>query len=256
MSKTLPVVVFPLHDKDGLLFSHLQKITPDLKKIYEKVFISITPSTLELQKGSVKKLSTDLFFELVYNPPGTLVGEHFFNVFKAAAKKANPEQSLHLCTIDRLAYILETEHKNQFLKDISRLDEQNSPVLFQRSLEAWQTHPKNYYAAESMATRVGEIMLGKSLDFFWCHLVVKAKMLKGILVKIQNTHDFRLLAEIILALKDQLITKDASWLSWEDPYIFKKDPKKFKKERENDPAENEKRLAYTISTIELLLKQK
>lgn len=250
-----PIIVFPLHDKDGNMFSHLQKIIPDLKNIFEKIVISITPLTLETQKGSVESLSKDPFFELVYNSPGTQVGDHFLAGFRTAFEKSNPNQLLHLCTVDRLAYALETEHKNEFLEDISWVEKQNGPVLFQRSIKAWSTHPKNYYALESASTRVGEILFGKTLDFTWCHLAVKASELKLILPKFKM-HDLTIFAETVLLLKDRLLTKEVDWLAWEDPFIFNKDPKKYKKERENDPAENEKRLNYVIPTIKLLLQHK
>lgn len=247
-----PTVAFPFHDKDGLLFSHLQKITPDLKNIFEKVFISITPSTLERQKGSVEKLSKDTFFELIYNPPGTQVGDHFLAGFKTASEKSNQNQLIHLCTVDRLAYILETEHKEEFLSDISWAEKQNRPVLFQRSAKAWLTHPQNYYALESASTRVGEILFGKTLDFAWCHLVIKAEELKQILPKFQM-HDLTIFTEAVLFLRDELLTKKVDWLAWEDPFIFNEDPKKYKEERENGPEENGKRLSYVIPTIKLLL---
>jgi len=249
------VIVFPLHDKNGLLFSHLQKITPDLKKIFEKVFVSITPLTLELQKGSVEKLSKDTLFELIYNPPGTQVGDHFLAGFKTVSEKSNQNQLIHLCTVDRLAYILETEHKEEFLDDISWAEKQNRPVLFQRSAKAWSTHPQNYYALESASTRVGEILFRKTLDFTWCHLVIKAEELKQILPKFQM-HDLTIFAEAVLFLRDKLLTKKVDWLAWEDPFIFNKDSKKYKEERENDPEENEKRLSYVIPTIKLLLQHR
>lgn len=248
----LPIAVFPLHDKDGSMFSHLQKITPDLKKIFEKVFVSITPPTLKLQKGSVESLSKNPFFEVVYNSPETQVGDHFLAGFKTASEKSNQNQLLHLCTVDRLAYILETKHKKEFLNDVSWAEKQNGPVLFQRSAQAWSTHPQNYYALESAPTRVGEILFEKTLDFTWCHLVIKANELRQILPKFQM-HDLTILTEAVLFLKDKLLTKNVDWLAWEDPFIFNKDQKKYKKERENDPEENKKRLSYVIPAIYILL---
>lgn len=249
----LPAAVFSQHDKDGLLFSHLRKITPDLKKIFQKAYVSITPPTLEFQKGSVEDLAKDEFFELVYNQPGSQVGDHFLAGFRKAAEKSRPSQILHLVTLDRLAYILETEHRQSFLADIAWAEKQSCPVLFLRSTKAWQTHPKNYYAIESMATKAGEILLGKTLDFAWCHLAIKSSLLKSVLPKFQ-THDLTVFAELIMFIKDQWVTQEVDWLSWEDPYIFNKDPQIYKAERENSPEENEKRLSYIIPTIRYLLK--
>lgn len=244
-------VVFPLHDKDGPLFSHLQKITPDLKKIFQKAYVSITPPTLELQKGSVENLAKDEFFELVYNQPGSQAGDHYLAAFKLATQKSQPSQTLHLVTLDRLAYILETEHRQSFLTDIVWAEKQNRPVLFLRSTKAWQTHPENYYAIESMATRLGEILFHKTLDFAWCHLVLKSSLLKPLLPKFK-AHDFTVFAELAMFLKGQWQTKEVDWLVWEDPFIFGKDPEKFKAERESSAEENERRLGYIIPIIRSL----
>lgn len=244
-----------MHDKDGIFFDHLEKILPHLKIIFNKAVVSITPPTLELQKGRVEKLLKDPFFEIVYNPPGTRVGDHFLAGFGKAAEISGKNELLHLCNIDRLAFILETEHKDQFINDILWAEDQTSPILFQRSRKAWSTHPKNYFAIESAATRVGEILFKKTMDYVWCHLAVRSNELKEILPKIK-THDLTVTTGMVLELKDKLITKDVDWLSWEDPYILGKDSKTYKEEREKSSEENEKRLSYTIPTIKMLLEHR
>ncbi|MGI5826368.1 MAG: hypothetical protein ACOX50_03060 [Patescibacteria group bacterium] len=102
-------------------------------------------------------------------------------------------------------------------------------------------------------TRLGEILFNKSLDFAWCHMVVRANLLEKILPKYQY-HDMTIFGETALYLKDYLVTKDVDWLSWEDPFIFDKDQKTFKEEREQNPQENEKRLSYVLPIIQFLLK--
>lgn len=251
----LPTAVFPLHCKDGLLLDHLEKILPDLKIIFNKIIISVTPLTLELQKGRVEKLAKDTFLATVYNSPRTQVGDHFLSGLNKATEVSRKNDLLHLCTLDRLSFALETGYRDQFVKDILWAENQRSPVLFQRSKKAWATHPKNYFAIESAATRMGEILFGKTLDFTWCHLAIRSEELKEILPAIK-AHDFTFMSKIVLELKDKLTTKDVDWLSWEDPYILGKDFKTYKQERENSAEENEKRLNYIIPTVKTLLEYK
>lgn len=51
------------------------------------------------------------------------------------------------------------------------------PLLFQRSELAWHTHPRNYREIEHIATRVGELVLKRTLDLTWCHLAIQARQL-------------------------------------------------------------------------------
>lgn len=248
----LSAVVFPIHDKEGLFFEHLEKITPDLKQIYSRALVSITPPTLEFQKGRVEKLQKDPFFEVVFNSRGTKVGDHFLNGYRRAVELSEPAQNLHLCALDRLAFILETELKNEFLKDIVWAESQEKPVLFQRSKKAWSEHPRNYFALESGLTRIGEIFWGKTFDFVWCHLTIKTNLLKEILPSVK-AHDFVFQAEMVFLLKEELIIKNVDWLTWEDPFIYKKDLAQFKAEKEKDPQENEKRYSYVIPVSKFLL---
>jgi hypothetical protein len=81
----LPLVTFPLHDKDGSFFKHIEKIKPDLKQIYSKAVVSITPPTIELQKARVETLSKDSFFELVFNAKDTLLGNPDLTIFGETA---------------------------------------------------------------------------------------------------------------------------------------------------------------------------
>ncbi|MGI5826369.1 MAG: hypothetical protein ACOX50_03065 [Patescibacteria group bacterium] len=132
----LPVATYPLHDKDGSLLAHFEKITPDLKQIYAKVVVSITPATSESQKTRVQTLTQDSFFDLVFNAKDTLPGDHFLAGFRQAVKISDPEQNIHLCTSDRLSFILETEHKARFFEDMAWAEKQDQPVMFQRSPKA------------------------------------------------------------------------------------------------------------------------
>jgi len=248
----LPLIVFPLHDADGLMFSHLESITPQLKQHFAKAYISISPLTEQIQRQRVEQLQADLFFSLNFNAPETLVGDHFIAGYQNAALNCRPGQAVHLCTVDRVAYALQSHYQAQFLADILAATDAPRPTLFLRSEAAWKTHPQNYYEIEALGARVGEMLLGKAFDFFWCHLVAQGALLRPLLPAVRH-HDLRILAEIILLLQGELETKPVDWLAWEDPFIFSRDPEQFKLEREQNPQENIKRLNYVLPVLQLLL---
>jgi hypothetical protein len=248
----LPAIVFPFHDTDGLMFAHLEAITPQLKELFAQAFVSISPLTQQAQMGRIKQLKEDEFFRLNFNEPNTQIGDHFLAVYQNAVTHCPPEQVLHLCTIDRVAFALQTELREQFIADLETASHESAPVLFQRSQAAWETHPQNYREIEHLAIRAGEILFNQSLDFVWCHLVIQAQQLGEILPRLKN-HDLSVVAEIVLLLKDKVKTKDVDWLVWEDPFIFSRDLDEMKAEFENSRQESRKRLGYTIPVLQLLL---
>jgi hypothetical protein len=248
----LPIIVFPFHDTNGLMFSHLETITPQLKEFFAQAFVSISPLTQQAQMERINQLKEDAFFQLNFNEPNTMVGDHFLAVYRNAVAHCAPEQVLHLCTIDRVAFALQSEHKAQFIQDIQAASNEPVPVLFQRSQTAWETHPRNYREIEHLAIKAGEILFNQSLDFVWCHLVIQARQLKEILPRIES-HNYIIFPEIVLLLKDKMKTKDVDWLAWEDPFIFSRDSEQMRKEWENSRSEHRKRLAYTIPILQLLL---
>lgn len=248
----LPVIVLPFHDLDGLMFSHLQKITPQLKNIFAYAFVSISPETRQTQASNINWLEHDNFFMVNFNQPNTLPGEHYLSGYENAITICSPTQILHLCDVDRVAFALQSIYKDQFIADIRATNEVHVPLLFQRSETAWNTHPQNYREIEQIATKVGKILFNKSLDFAWCHLAIQIQQLKEILPHIRK-RDFSILAEITLLLKDQLKTKNVDWLSWEDPFIYSRDPDQMKKEREDSRQESRKRLGYLMPVLQLFM---
>lgn len=248
----LPAIVLPFHDPDGLMFSHLQKITPQLKNVFAYAFVSISPETRQTQARYINWLERDQFFKVNFNQPNTLPGEHYLSGYKNAVATGSPAQILHLCDVDRVAFALQSKYKDQFIADIRAVNNEQVPLLFQRSETAWNTHPQNYREIEQIATKVGEILFNKSLDFAWCHLAIQVQQLRQILPRIRK-YDFSILAEIILLLKDQIKTKNVDWLAWEDPFIYSRDPDQLKKERENSRQESRKRLGYLMPVLQLSL---
>jgi hypothetical protein len=199
----LPAVVFPLHDPDGVLFPHLEAITPVLKQNFSSAFLIISGSTQEHFPENISRLKKDVFFKLLFLDGDSPVGDHFASLYRQAALASSSEQVLHLCFIDRLAFALGTEYRARFLADVNSIGSADVPLIFQRSEKAWRTHPRNYYEIESFVTTIGKILFGKPLDYAWCHLVVRASHLTEILSLVRN-HDLSMVAEMILLLQSDI----------------------------------------------------
>jgi hypothetical protein len=240
-----------LHDPTGIMFPHLKAITPDLQALFERVFLTVTAVTQQKFPQYSVWLQPDDFFHVTYHADEVTVGEDFLTLYHRAAAACHPEQIIHLCFIDRVAFALQSEHRAAFMADIRDLSSADTPLIFQRSAAAWETHPHNYRDLEQMVTTAGKWLFGKSLDFAWCHLVLPAHQLQHILPLITR-RDLAMFCELVLALKDEIKTRDVDWLAWEDPFILGRDARQLKSEREQNPSETRKRLAYVILMLQLL----
>jgi hypothetical protein len=150
-----------------------------------------------------------------------------------------------------MAFALEGEYRISFLTDIDALSINNVPLIFQRSQLAWETHPQNYRELEGIVTTVGKNLFGKELDYGWCHIAVQTKQLREVMSLIKNP-DLSMVAEMIFYMQEDIKTCDVDWLSWEDPFIFRRAANELKRERENSLAETNKRLRYVLPMIETL----
>lgn len=246
-----PAIVMPMFDPRGLYFPHLERITPQLKELFAAAYISVPLDTQHEQARFVEWALADDFFKVLLHTTDVTVGEDFRALYVYAAESAAPAQILHLCFIDRIAYALQSEHQAQFSADMRALRAEETPLIFQRSKLAWQSHPQNYYELETMVTRVGELLLGKSLDFAWCQLAIQAAALQAILPEI-HTQGISIVAKIVLPLIDVIKARDVDWLAWEDPFIENCDLQTLKKMREASVAEHCKRLNYVVPMLQHL----
>ncbi|MBN1454230.1 MAG: hypothetical protein JW963_24645 [Anaerolineales bacterium] len=247
------VLAIPFVDPDGAMFSHLQAILPDLKGHFDRTFLTIPRITQEGQPENLRLLERDDFFKLLPTDSEEPVGDHFAYLYRQTASAAHPEQIVHLCFIDRLAFALRTGYREQFLADVDALGREHLPLIFHRSESAWATHPKNYFELESFVTGIGQTIFGKTLDYGWCHFVIQAGQLQEIML-LTKRHDLSMVAEMILHVQAQVKTREVDWLAWEDPFILGRDAEELKRERENSLAETQKRLAYVLPMAELLTK--
>lgn len=199
----------------------------------------------------MQKLRADDFFTIFSVDRELQVGEHFAYLYQRSADTAHPDQIMHLCYLDRLAFALEGGYRNLFLADIDSLSCGDVPLIFQRSQAAWETHPQNYRDIEGLATTVGRNLFGMELDYAWCHIAVRAGQLREVMPLVKNP-DLSMVAEMIFYMQDNIKTRDVDWLSWEDPFICGRDANELKRERENSLAETNKRLRYVLPMVETL----
>jgi len=248
-----PALVMPFHDPDGSMFRHLEIILPDLESHFERAYLTVPDATAQLQPENVDRLQADDFFQLYPVTKTSPVGEHFAFLYQHVVQEADPEQILHLCFIDRLSFALRTKYREQFLADVNSLLPEHLPLIFQRSADAWSTHPKNYFEIETFASRMGQILFNKWLDYGWCHLVLQAKHLREIMPKVKSP-ELSMVAEMVLHLQRNIHTRDVDWLAWEDPFILGCNADELKRERENSLEETQKRLSYILPMVEILTK--
>jgi hypothetical protein len=243
--------VIPMNDPNGDMFPHLEAITPLLKGIFSKVFVSVPLRTQHALPEYMGWLRTNDFFQGIYHKKDVGMGEDFLELYAHAASASDPAQILHLCFIDRVAFALRSEHRTAFVADIQALKLNQIPLIFQRSELAWQTHPSNYREIEQMVTKAGIWLFGQALDFAWCHIVIQAQQLRNVVASIKR-RDMSFFAEMVLAIKDEVATKEVDWLAWEDPFITGRNAKELKTAREQSIKETQKRLAHAIPMLQLL----
>ena len=244
-------VVFPIHDPDNLLIPHLEAIIPILKENFDRAYLSVSGSTRARHRQWADALAADPFFVVFAQKGNGPVGDRFAALYRQTVLASTPAQVLHLVSLDRLAFALETRYRSRFLMDVHAVREDDLPLIFQRSPKAWGTHPRNYYEIESFVTRVGRILFGKSLDYAWCHLVLTASTLAEILPQVHN-HDLSMVAEMVLLLQEGIRTREVDWLAWEDPFILGRGARELKRERQASLAEVDKRLAYVLPMVAAL----
>ncbi len=236
------ILVLPMSNPRENLFPLLYPLTAKINEFFAQAWLGVDPSTTD--PGIP-------FYQLVPIPAGLPVGEQFKILYEGAANASAPEAVLHLCFIDRLAFALQDAWRKTFLDDLHTIVEGDLPLLFLRSTAAWETHPRNYKEIEGMATQLGRWVLGETLDFTWCHLVMRAGQLSELMHEVHNP-DLSMMAEMVLQIHGSVKTKEVDWLAWEDPFILGRDAADLKRERELSRDETRKRLGYILPTLQLL----
>jgi hypothetical protein len=245
-------MAFPYNDPDRRLFQHLQAILPVLKQHVERIYICPPPSTRRFT-DIMAWLEADTFFIILPSDHELRVGELFAFLYSHAANTEPPDQNIHLCYLDRLAFALEGEYRAQFLEDIDTVGTGDLPLIFQRSAKAWHTHPDNYARLEGFVTQIGKNLFDLTLDYGWCHMVIQAGQLHQVMPRVTHT-GISMVAEMVLHLQPNILTRDVDWLAWEDPFILGREAAELKRERETSLEETEKRLSYVLPMIDAMTK--
>jgi hypothetical protein len=240
-----------MHDPDGILFPHLKDATPFLRQAFARGYVNLTAVTIERQPEWCAWLRSQSLFRITVCDD-THVGGQFAQLYRDAAAACPPNQVLHLGFVDRVAYALGSELREPFLVDVLAIRAGDTPLLYQRSAAAWETHPANYRMMEAMVTAAGAALLGgRVFDFAWCYLAITAGRLRSLMPGVTRP-DLSMLAEMVLGLRDELRVREADWLAWEDPFILGREADALKREREGSPDEVRKRLGYVIPMLQVL----
>jgi hypothetical protein len=247
----LPAVVMPLHDPEATLAAHLAAIAPALHALFDRAYLGITAPTRRAYGARLDAFSGDPFFRLLTIDDAP-VGDQFAQLYRFATWSAAPAQVLHLAFPDRVTFALRGPYADAFAADMAASAGLMQPLLYERTPAAWATHPGNYQEIEGFLTHMGELLLGRSLDFAWCQLALPAGRLAAVMPRVR-AHDMSMLAEILLGLLDDVVTQAVDWLAWEDPLVLGTDDDALRAARHASAQEARKRLGYVLPMIERLL---
>jgi hypothetical protein len=250
---TLPhsSVCLPVHDQDGRVLGRLLECAPQLPGLFQSAFLSLTPATLAAHPGLVERLCENCYFQVFTPQAPEEVGAHFHTFYSWAVAQIPPGSLVHLAFPDRLAFALLTEHTSDFRREITSLRLADTPLIYERSERAWQTHPANYRELEAMVVRAGELLDGRRIDYAWCHMVVECSRLQSALRQ-TSQHNWAFVSELLLRLGPGVKTKSVDWLAWEDAFILGVEAEALKRQRENNPKETRKRMAYVGQMLQFL----
>lgn len=106
-----PVIVMPLNDPLGIMFPHLRAICPSLKRLFAHAAVSVSTTTQRTQAQHVAWLASDPFFHILRHPSDLPAGQNFAALYRYAAALCMPEQVVHLCFIDRVAFALQSAYR-------------------------------------------------------------------------------------------------------------------------------------------------
>jgi hypothetical protein len=248
------VLTFPYHDPGGMYNDLLRKNIPFLEKFFDVICISVTPQTVSQNPELLEYLANHTKIQL--NKEESNIGDHFRNALKIAIDNKQND-SIFFGFIDRVIFDLETQWKKKFLNDLAKHKNEQF-LLFERSEAAWGTHPNNYREIEQMVSRCFKFLSGMDIELNPCGLILSQESAKKILNESQSQLWDVWGEWILIALKNKLgvKTKKVDWLSWEDPFWEKKEPNKFKVERENSKEETIKRIKSNLPFFSLITEER
>lgn len=241
------ILAFPYHDPQGACNAALRRHLDRLKSFFEVICVGATPPTIAHNASFVADLRAAGCL-IAENGPETTIGDHSRSALRlaldrAAVEHAAAEQPIAFLFLDRFLYAMETEHREPFLADLARYQDQ-ACLVFERTPAAWQTHPVNYKEVEGMTTRLGELLFGSTVDWCPCALILSAPIALGIVEQSVNS-TYAVWAEWLLLAARQgapIASTEVDWLAWEDPFWSQTEVEELKRAQENDPLQVVKRI--------------
>jgi hypothetical protein len=236
------ILAFPYHDPQGALNAALRRHLERLQSTFDVLCIGATPPTVAHNAPFLAELHAAGCL-IAENGPGTTIGDHSRSALRLAVEQAQQDQPIAFLFVDRFLYAMETEHKEPFLADVLRYQDQ-ACMVFERTPAAWATHPANYKEVEDMTTRLGELLFGSTVDWCACALVFGAAICRHIIQE-SRIDTYAVWPEwLLIAAKHgaPIASTEVDWLAWEDPFWEGVDPKALKRAQESDPTQVVKRI--------------
>jgi len=242
------ILAFPCHDPQGTCNTALSRHLGRLQSTFKAICIGATPPTVAHNAAFLAQLRA-AGCQIAENGPETSIGDHSRSALRLAVEHAAPDQPIAFLFLDRFLYAMETDHREPFLADLARYQDQ-ACMVFERTPTAWATHPANYHEVEGMTTRLGELLFGSTVDWCPCALLLGADLAR-LIVHESNNSTYAVWTEwLLLAARhgSSIASTEVDWLAWEDPFWARADPKarveagELKRAQEQDPLQVVKRI--------------
>jgi hypothetical protein len=236
------ILAFPYHDPQGTYNTAFRRHLDRLQASFDVLCLGATPPTVAHNAPFIVELRAAGCL-IAENAPQTSIGDHSRSALRLAVDQAAQGQPIAFLFLDRFLFALETEHKEPFLADVLRCQNQ-ACLVFERTPTAWATHPASYKEVEGMSTRLGELLFGRTVDWCPCALILSADISRGILAGSTNP-GYAVWAEWLLLAARQgaaIASTGVDWLAWEDPFWARADEEAFRKAQDTDPNQIVKRI--------------
>jgi hypothetical protein len=252
------ILAFPYHDPGRVCNDALRRHLDRLQSTFDAICLGATPPTLASNAAFVDTLRA-LGCRVAENGPETTIGDHSRSALRLAVEHAqlaqpgHAEQAIAFLFLDRFLFAMETEHKEPFLADIQRYQDQ-ACMVFERTPTAWATHPASYREVEGMTSRLGELLFGAHVDWCPCALILDASLARSILPESSNP-TYAVWSEWLLLVARQgvpISSREVDWLAWETPFWEQADASAFREALEGSPLDVAKRI-HMHAPIALLM---
>ncbi|MBI4673030.1 MAG: hypothetical protein HY741_15355 [Chloroflexi bacterium] len=250
------VLTFPYYDPSGKYNQALQRQLATLKSSFDGICLSVAPPTSEDNATFIQHLEEQGCF-VSHNASGTSHAHHSREALRLAAEHAPTRQPIFFGFMERILFALETEWRTSFLQDLQAY-QANEFVVFERSSEAWDTHPANFREIENMLSRMAEFMHGEFLDLMPCAFILSYATANVILNQSVSASTDVWGEWVLLAIKNHVPTTrpKVNWLAWKEAYWEGIEPNELKRQREASQGETIKRIKMNVPAMLMLTEER